>query len=50
VEWPERAGDRLRPPDLSLRLDYSAAGREVEVTASTVVGETILAILGLEPA
>jgi tRNA threonylcarbamoyladenosine biosynthesis protein TsaE len=50
VEWPERAGDRLRPPDLSLRLDYSAAGREVEVTASSAVGADILARLGLEPA
>lgn len=50
VEWPERAGDRLRPPDLSLRLDYSAAGREIQVTASSVVGEAILARLGLEPA
>jgi len=50
VEWPERAGDRLRPPDLSLRLDYTAAGRRVEVTASSAVGETILARLGLEPA
>ena len=50
VEWPERAGARLRPPDLSLRLDYSPAGREVEVTASSVVGESVLARLGLEPA
>lgn len=50
VEWPERAGDRLRPPDLSLRLDYSAAGREVEVTASSAAGAAVLARLGLEPA
>lgn len=50
VEWPERAGDRLRVPDLSLQLAYAAAGREVQLTASSPVGEAILARLGLEPA
>jgi tRNA threonylcarbamoyladenosine biosynthesis protein TsaE len=50
IEWPERAGDRLRAPDLSLRLDYSAAGREVHLTSASVVGQAILARLGLEPA
>jgi tRNA threonylcarbamoyladenosine biosynthesis protein TsaE len=50
VEWPERAGDRLRPPDLSLRLDYSAAGREVGVTAASALGGAVLAHLGLEAA
>lgn len=49
VEWPERAGDRLRPPDLSLRLDYSEVGRDVRVTASSAAGEAILARLRLEP-
>lgn len=50
IEWPERAGDRLRAPDFSLRLDYSATGREVHVTTASVVGQAILARLGLEPA
>jgi len=50
IEWPERAGDRLHAPDLSLRLDYSAAGREVHLTSASVVGQAILARLGLEPA
>lgn len=50
LEWPERAGDRLRSPDLSLQLDYSAAGRDVRMTASSAAGEAILARLGLEPA
>jgi tRNA threonylcarbamoyladenosine biosynthesis protein TsaE len=50
IEWPERAADRLRAPDFSLRLDYSATGREVHVTTASVVGQAILARLGLEPA
>lgn len=50
VEWLERAGDRLRAPDLELQLDYAAVGREVHLTASSPVGESILARLGLEPA
>jgi tRNA threonylcarbamoyladenosine biosynthesis protein TsaE len=50
IEWPERAGDRLRAPDLSLRLDYSATGREVQVTTASVIGQAIRARLGLEPA
>lgn len=48
VEWPERAGDRLRAPDVSLRLAYLAAGREVRLTASSAVGEALLERLGLE--
>ena len=43
VEWPERAGDRLRPPDLALRLEYSRHGRVVTVTATNAVGEAVLA-------
>jgi len=45
VEWPERAGDRLRAPDVALRLQYSEAGRVVEVTASSAVGKAVLAQL-----
>jgi tRNA threonylcarbamoyladenosine biosynthesis protein TsaE len=45
VEWPERAADRLREPDLSLQLAYSGAGRDVLLTASSPVGETVLARL-----
>lgn len=45
VEWPERAGSRLPPPDLSLRLEYSATGRHVQVTSSSAVGAAMLARL-----
>lgn len=48
VEWPERAGDRLREPDLRLRLDYTEAGRQVAVTARSAAGRQVLARLRLD--
>jgi len=55
VEWPERAGDRLRTPDLTLRLRYGGAGdgesaRIVELGASGDAGQAVLARLAVEPA
>jgi len=50
VEWPERAGDRLRPPDLALQLEYAAQGRVIAVTAGSVAGLAVLERLRLEPA
>lgn len=50
VEWPERAGDRLRPPDLALRLEYAAQGRFVAMTARSAAGLAVLEHLRLEPA
>lgn len=50
VEWPERAGDRLRPPDLALRLEYAEDGRVVAVTATSRAGLAVLERLRLEPA
>jgi tRNA threonylcarbamoyladenosine biosynthesis protein TsaE len=50
VEWPERAGDRLRPPDLSLQLEYAAQGRIVAVFAASEAGLAVLERLRLEPA
>ena len=50
VEWPERAGNRLRAPDVELLLQYSEAGRVVALTASSAVGESVLAQISLEPA
>jgi tRNA threonylcarbamoyladenosine biosynthesis protein TsaE len=44
VEWPERAGDRLPPPDLEFTLAYAGAGREISVTAHSPAGERCLAI------
>jgi tRNA threonylcarbamoyladenosine biosynthesis protein TsaE len=55
VEWPERAGGRLRPADLSLQLTYAECdsrepGRSVEVTAATEAGATVLRRLAVEVA
>jgi tRNA threonylcarbamoyladenosine biosynthesis protein TsaE len=55
VEWPERAGPRLRVADLSLRLEYGdAAGREpgrrLVASAATDAGAAVLARLVVEPA
>jgi len=48
VEWPERAGDRLRPPDLALQLEYAAHGRVVAVSATNAAGLAVLERLRLE--
>jgi tRNA threonylcarbamoyladenosine biosynthesis protein TsaE len=45
VEWPERAGNRLRAPDVAVRLQYSEAGRVVGLTAASASGEAVLAQL-----
>jgi tRNA threonylcarbamoyladenosine biosynthesis protein TsaE len=50
VEWPERAGDRLREPDLRLHLEYTDAGRRVAVAASSETGRQVLAALRLDRA
>jgi tRNA threonylcarbamoyladenosine biosynthesis protein TsaE len=43
VEWPERAGNALPPPDLELGLSYKHKGREISVKAHSVAGERCLA-------
>lgn len=43
VEWPERAGGLLPPPDLAVRLEISAPGRRAGLSAGTPVGEAWLA-------
>lgn len=50
VEWPERAGERLREPDLHLHLTYSGAGREVSVAAGSEAGRRVLEALRLDGA
>jgi tRNA threonylcarbamoyladenosine biosynthesis protein TsaE len=50
VEWPERAGERLREPDLHLHLEYTDAGRQVTVEASSEAGRRVLAALRLDGA
>jgi tRNA threonylcarbamoyladenosine biosynthesis protein TsaE len=43
VEWPERAGATLAPPDLDLRLEVAGQGRRAELRARTPAGESWLA-------
>ena len=43
VEWPERAGDLLSPPDLDLQLAYEGASREATLAARSPAGESWLA-------
>ena len=45
VEWPERAGAGLPPPDLALRLSYEADARRAAVEAHSAEGEAWLASL-----
>lgn len=50
VEWPERAGDRLRAADLTLQLEYSAEGRTVSVRPGSDAGRRVAAGLVLDRA
>lgn len=42
VEWPEKAGPSLPPPDLLIRLEHSSIGRTAIMTASTPIGLSLL--------
>jgi tRNA threonylcarbamoyladenosine biosynthesis protein TsaE len=39
VEWPERAGDLLPPPDLDIQLTYEGERRAAVLRANTPAGE-----------
>jgi tRNA threonylcarbamoyladenosine biosynthesis protein TsaE len=39
IEWPERAGKRLPPPDLILTFTVGVRAHDIEVTAQTPFGE-----------
>lgn len=43
VEWPEKAGDAIAPPDLEIRLAYRGEGREARLAARSPQGEAWLA-------
>ena len=45
VEWPERAGDLLRPPDLAVRLEFQGEARRACLLAATPVGAAWLRLL-----
>jgi tRNA threonylcarbamoyladenosine biosynthesis protein TsaE len=50
VEWPERAGERLREPDLQLHLEYTESGRQISVGACSEAGRRVLTALRLDGA
>lgn len=50
VEWPERAGERLRAPDLAVDIEYAGEGRSVSLMAGSDAGERVIARLTLDPA
>ena len=43
VEWPERAGDLLAPPDLEIQIKYDAQARDATLTAHSAPGKAWLA-------
>src|SRR3954463_16443439 len=43
VEWPERAGDLLSPPDLDIQLQFDGEGRRASYAANTAAGRSWLA-------
>jgi tRNA threonylcarbamoyladenosine biosynthesis protein TsaE len=45
VEWPERAGPLLSPPDLEVSLEIAGEARRALVTACTPAGESWLSSL-----
>jgi tRNA threonylcarbamoyladenosine biosynthesis protein TsaE len=45
VEWPERAGDLLSPPDLEVRLEFDGTGRRARLEAHSPAGSSWLSSL-----
>jgi len=45
VEWPERAGELLAPPDLAIRFSYGGEAREARIEAHSAEGEAWLSSL-----
>ena len=50
IEWPERAGSLLPPPDLEISLHYADIGRQARLTAHSNKGKLWLTTLVLPPA
>jgi tRNA threonylcarbamoyladenosine biosynthesis protein TsaE len=42
VEWPEKAGDALPPPDVEIVLEHARAGRRLAARGLTAAGERCL--------
>ena len=49
IEWPERAGNLLPPPDLLISLSYAEPGRDATLAAHTARGLSWLNALALPP-
>ncbi|HWA38852.1 MAG TPA: tRNA (adenosine(37)-N6)-threonylcarbamoyltransferase complex ATPase subunit type 1 TsaE [Burkholderiales bacterium] len=45
VEWPERAGDLLSPPDVDVHLEFDGAGRRARLASHTPAGSSWLSSL-----
>jgi tRNA threonylcarbamoyladenosine biosynthesis protein TsaE len=45
VEWPEKAGDLLSPPDLHIWLDFDGEARRARLEAHSPAGEAWLSSL-----
>src|SRR5262245_39791139 len=45
VEWPEKAGDLLSPPDLHITLEFDGEARRAQLEARSKAGESWLASL-----
>jgi tRNA threonylcarbamoyladenosine biosynthesis protein TsaE len=45
VEWPEKAGDLLSPPDLHIKLEFEGDGRRARLAAVSRPGEGWLSSL-----
>jgi tRNA threonylcarbamoyladenosine biosynthesis protein TsaE len=45
VEWPEKAGDLLSPPDLHIRLEFDGEARRARLEARSKAGEAWLSSL-----
>jgi tRNA threonylcarbamoyladenosine biosynthesis protein TsaE len=48
VEWPEKAGDLLSPPDLQIRLDFEGEARRARLEALSEAGRSWLSSLRLQ--
>lgn len=42
IEWPEKAGGLLPPPDLTVHLEYQGEGRDLTITAYSKKGQAWL--------
>jgi tRNA threonylcarbamoyladenosine biosynthesis protein TsaE len=42
IEWPEKGGERLPPPDLTLSFAVGEAGHDLDLTAQSALGSSWL--------